>query len=86
VHFKIPTQAQLLSVPANTLLFRAQGMQVALVKDGKVHLQHVTIGKDNGKTVEIASGVQASDTIVLNPSDSISEGQSVQIKAAAGAQ
>jgi RND family efflux transporter MFP subunit len=86
VHFKIPTQAQLLSVPANTLLFRAQGMQVALVKDGKVHLQHVTIGKDNGKTVEIASGVQASDKIVLNPSDSISEGQSVQIKAAAGAQ
>jgi RND family efflux transporter MFP subunit len=86
VHFKIPVQAQMLSVPSNALLFRAQGMQVAIVKDGKVHLQHVTIGKDNGKTVEIAAGVNANDMIVLDPSDSISEGQQVQVKTAAGAQ
>ncbi len=86
VHFKIPTQAQLLSIPANAVLFRAQGMQVAIVKDGKVHLQHVTIGKDNGKTLEIASGVQAGDTIIVDPSDSISEGQPVQLKTTAGAQ
>ncbi|WP_263379773.1 efflux RND transporter periplasmic adaptor subunit [Granulicella paludicola] len=86
VHFKIPTQAQLLSIPANAVLFRSQGMQVAVVKDGKVHLQHVTIGKDNGKTLEIASGVQASDTIIVDPSDSIAEGAPVQIKtSAAGA-
>jgi RND family efflux transporter MFP subunit len=83
VHFKIPTQAQLLSIPANAVLFRSQGMQVAVVKDGKVHLQHVTIGKDNGKTLEIASGVQASDTIIVDPSDSIAEGAPVQIKTSA---
>jgi RND family efflux transporter MFP subunit len=77
VHFKIPTQSRMLSVPSNTLIFRAQGLQIALVRDGKVHLQRVTIGKDNGKSVQISTGLSASDVIILDPSDSIAEGQSV---------
>ena len=80
VHFHVPQQMRRLSVPANTLLFRAQGLQVGLVRDGKVHLQSVTIGKDNGSSLEIASGLKASDQIILDPSDSLSEGQPVQIQ------
>jgi RND family efflux transporter MFP subunit len=79
VHFKIPVQSQRYSVPSNALIFRSEGMQVALVRDGKVHLQRVTIAKDNGKSVEIATGLSSSDAIILNPSDSISEGQQVTV-------
>ena len=79
VHFKIPQQIRRLSVPANTLLFRAQGLQVAIVRDGKVHLQSVVIGKDNGTTLEIATGISQNDELVLDPSDSITEGQPVRV-------
>jgi RND family efflux transporter MFP subunit len=79
VHFKIPQQARMLSVPSNTLLFRAQGLQVAIARNGKVHLQTVVIGKDNGATVEIASGLSAGDQVILDPSDSITEGQHVDV-------
>ena len=78
-HFKIPQQVRRLSVPANALLFRAEGLQVGVVRNGHVHLQRVTIGKDNGSTLEIATGLTAEDEIVLDPSDSLTEGQQVQI-------
>jgi RND family efflux transporter MFP subunit len=79
VHFKVPQQIRQLSVPSNTLLFRSEGMQVGIVRDGHVHLQHVLIGKDDGKSVEIASGLSANDQVILDPSDSLSEGQAVKI-------
>jgi RND family efflux transporter MFP subunit len=79
VHFKLPQQALQFSLPSNALIFRAQGMQVGTVKDGKVHLQRITIGKDNGASVEIASGVSGSDQVILDPSDSLTEGQTVKV-------
>jgi len=79
VHFKIPQQVRRLSVPADALLFRAQGLQVGVVRDGHVHLQHITIGKDNGSTLEVATGLTADDEIVLAPSDSLTEGQQVNV-------
>jgi RND family efflux transporter MFP subunit len=82
VHFKVPDHMTSLTVPANTLLFRSQGLQVAVVQNGKVHLQRVTIGKDSGATVEIANGLQPSDQVIVDPSDSIAEGQEVRITAA----
>ena len=64
----------------NAMLFRAQGPQVAVVdKDGKVHLRPITIGRDFGATLEILGGIEASDQIVINPSDSLEEGQQVHI-------
>lgn len=79
VHFKIPQKAQMLSVPANTLLFRAQGLQVGVVRDGRVHLQSVTVGKDNGSSLEIATGLTAQDDVIVDPSDSLAEGERVQV-------
>jgi RND family efflux transporter MFP subunit len=79
VHFKIPQTQRMLSIPSNTLLFRSQGLQVGIVRGGKVHLQSVTIGKDDGKVVEIASGLAPNDQVILDPSDSLSEGQAVQV-------
>ena len=79
VHFKVPQHVTSLTIPSNTLLFRSQGLQVATVVGDKVHLVPVKIGNDMGATVEIASGLQASDKVIVDPSDSIAEGQTVHI-------
>jgi RND family efflux transporter MFP subunit len=79
VHFKIPVQSRELSIPSDALIFRAQGLQVGIVRDGHVHLQTITIGKDSGKTVEVATGLTSNDKVILSPSDSLAEGQPVNV-------
>jgi RND family efflux transporter MFP subunit len=79
VHFKIPVQSREFSIPSDALLFRAQGLQVGIVRNGHVHLQSITIGKDNGKSVEVATGLSPGDKVILSPSDSLAEGQPVNI-------
>ena len=80
VHFAVPIQTVRISVPVNALLFRGEGPRVAVVgPDQKVHLKAVTIGRDFGTTVEILTGVEAGDQIVLNPADSLEDGQQVRI-------
>ena len=67
-------------VPANVLLFRAEGLQLALIDaQQRVHLQHVTIGRDFGSTVEIIEGLADGDRVVLSPPDSLYEGQQVKV-------
>jgi RND family efflux transporter MFP subunit len=79
VHFKVPEHAATLMIPSNTLLFRAEGLRVGVVRNGRVQLVPVKIGKDEGANVEIASGLTTSDAVILNPSDSLVSGQQVQI-------
>ncbi len=70
--------AKTLTVPVNALLFRAEGPRAAVVgPDNKVRLQEVKIGQDFGSTLEIVSGIQAGDRIVLNPPDSLVDGVEV---------
>lgn len=85
VHFKVPAAAANLTIPSNTLLFRAQGMQVAVVRDGKAQLVPVKISQDHGATVEIASGLSPQDALILDPSDSLQSGQPVKVVKDAGA-
>lgn len=81
VQFHLKMAASPLVLPANTLLFRSEGTQVAIVKaGGKVHLQKVVLDRDLGTNVEIASGVEAGDAVIVNPSDSIAEGDSVVVE------
>lgn len=76
-----------LTLPANTLLFREEGPRVGVVKaDGRVELRAVRLGRDFGRTVEISSGVTASDSVILNPSDSLADGAVVRIAREAGAE
>jgi RND family efflux transporter MFP subunit len=68
-------------VPASALLFRASGPQVALIgSDGKVKFQNVTIARDNGNFVELASGLSAGDMVALNISSQIADGDKVTVK------
>jgi RND family efflux transporter MFP subunit len=79
VHFKLPQTVRSVVIPSNTLLFRSEGLRVALVRDGRVQLASVKIGRDYGSAVEVISGLQASDTVVLDPADSLLSGASVRI-------
>jgi membrane fusion protein, multidrug efflux system len=85
VHFAVKVATPSLSVPVNTLLFRAEGPRAAVVgSDGKVHLKPVTIGKDYGTEIEILNGLDSSESIILNPSDSLEDGQTVNVAKGVG--
>jgi multidrug efflux system membrane fusion protein len=87
VRFAVNVTIPRLSVPVNALLFRAEGTRAAIVgSNGKIHLQPVVIGRDYGTDVEIIGGLQPTDTIVLNPPDSLEEGQQVNVGTAPGGQ
>jgi RND family efflux transporter MFP subunit len=79
VHLAVPTQASTFLIPVNTLIFRSEGLHVGIVKDGKVALTAVTPGHDFGNQIEIVFGLKPHDQIIINPPDSIVEGQAVQI-------
>jgi len=69
-----------LSLSDNALIFRAQGMQVAVVdSNNTVHLRSLKLGRDFGKTVEVLNGLSAGERVVLNPPDAIAEGMTVHI-------
>jgi RND family efflux transporter MFP subunit len=86
VHFAVPIQITRMSVPVNTILFRPEGPRVAVVgPDRKVHLKAISIGRDFGTKIEILGGLDANDQIVLNPADSLEEGQEVNVKTGSGA-
>ena len=78
----IDANTQQLVLPTNTLLFRPEGTRVALVdKDGRVHLKSVKLGTDFGESVEVLSGLDASDQVVVNPADSLADGDVVTLAA-----
>ena len=79
VHFAVPKQSSTFLLPVNALLFRTEGLKVAVVKGGKVVLTTVTPGHDFGNDIEIVSGLKTDDQVIINPADSIVAGQQVQI-------
>jgi len=83
VHLKLPepthAASQALTIPANTLLFRSEGLRVGVVRNGRAELVPITIGRDFGSTVEIVAGLQPADQVIVNPSDSLMSGNPVQV-------
>src|SRR6266481_1652215 len=87
VHFAVPIQITRISIPVNALLFRPEGPRVAVVgADHKVHMKAISIGRDFGTKVEILGGLGPDDQIVVNPADSLEDGQEVNITTGVGAQ
>ena len=68
-----------LTVPANAILFRSEGLQAAVVREDKAKLVSITIGRDFGSTLEVTSGLSKGDRVILNPSDSLISGTPVRI-------
>jgi RND family efflux transporter MFP subunit len=80
VHFSVDSNANKVTVPINAMLFRAEGARVAVVgADGKVRLRPVSIGRDYGATLEILDGLSLDEQLIVNPSDSLAEGQQVRV-------
>jgi multidrug efflux system membrane fusion protein len=80
VHFATGTSVPRITIPVNAMLFRAEGPRVAVVdKDSKVRLHPISIGRDFGATLEVLGGLEVSDQIIINPSDSLEEGQQVHV-------
>ena len=86
VHFKLPASAESLRLPANTVLFRSAGLQVATVDEqDHVKLKSVVQGRDFGSTIEILSGIGPEDKVIVNPPDSLTDGVAVRIAPPAAA-
>jgi RND family efflux transporter MFP subunit len=77
VHFHLPAIGNTVTIPSNTLLFRAEGLRVGVVRGDRVQLVPVTIGHDFGNSVEIISGLTPADEVILDPSDSLASGTEV---------
>jgi RND family efflux transporter MFP subunit len=81
VHFKTPSAGPTFIVPASALIFRKEGLRVGTVINGNVaHLAPVVIGEDDGATVQIVSGLNASDKVIQDPPDSLIEGEKVFVE------
>src|SRR5437868_5138046 len=84
VHFEIPTDANLVTIPSTALVTGNQGTQVAtLDRDNKVVLKNVQLGRDVGDSVEVIAGLSQSDRIVNNPPETLAAGDTVRVVAAA---
>ncbi|MGD0907130.1 MAG: efflux RND transporter periplasmic adaptor subunit [Candidatus Acidiferrales bacterium] len=80
VHLKLPSPSTTYTIPVNATIFKSQGMQVATVKDGKtISLIPIAPGRDFGTDIEVLSGLRADDSVVINPPDSLTNGQQVQL-------
>jgi len=80
LHFKAANSAPKLTIPVNAMLFRQEGPRVAVVgPDSKIHLRPIAIGRDYGASLEVLEGVTVEDRIVINPADSLQDGQMVRV-------
>jgi RND family efflux transporter MFP subunit len=81
VHLQVKVAASRVQVPVNALLFRSEGLRAVVVDaNHKTHLRQLTIGRDYGTTLEVLQGLEPTDWIVVNPADSLDDGQDVRVK------
>lgn len=80
VHLKVPTDIPSYILPVSALIFRAQGLQAAVVgNDNRAKLVSITLGRDFGATVEVVSGITDADRVIVSPPDSLIDGEEVKI-------
>jgi RND family efflux transporter MFP subunit len=80
VHLKLPTAASTFILPVNTLLFRAEGLRIAAVGENqKVELKQITLGHDFGGEVEVIAGLKGGESVIVNPPDSVVNGETVRV-------
>jgi RND family efflux transporter MFP subunit len=79
VHFELPDHVHSVTIPSNTLLFRSEGLRVGVVRNGVAQLVPITIGRDYGGSVEVLTGLQPTDQVIVNPSDALVSGTAVRL-------
>jgi RND family efflux transporter MFP subunit len=82
VHFKLPVSEPAITVAANTLLFRSEGLRVAIVDaGGRVTLRPIKVGRDFGTTVEVVDGLRPGEQVIINPPAAVQTGDTVRVAA-----
>ena len=82
VHLKLPSDVPSYILPVNTFIFRAQGLQVAVVRNNNTaKLVAITLGRDFGADAEVVSGLTGQESVIVSPPDSIIDGEQVKIAA-----
>jgi RND family efflux transporter MFP subunit len=81
VELRVPRKTPSFLVPADATIFNQSGMQVAVVKDGTVHIHKVSVRRDLGTQVEVDDGVEPGDLVIINPPIALSEGSKVRARA-----
>lgn len=84
LHLSLPGPVRSVTIPSDTLLFRKEGLNVVVVRDGHAVLTPIAIGRDYGDHVEVLSGLKPGDPVILDPSDSLLSGDAVRLAAEAG--
>jgi RND family efflux transporter MFP subunit len=85
VHLRLPgSQSHGLTIPANTILFRSEGLRVGVVRNGHAQLIPITVGRDYGNELEVVSGLTLRDQLIANPADSLISGEPVRIAGSEG--
>jgi len=80
VHLKLPGQANAVTVPVSATLFRAEGLNVAAVRNGHATLLPIVVGRDYGNELEVVSGLRPEEELIVNPPDALVNGQAVQVE------
>lgn len=79
VHLKLPTPATTVVIPVTSLIFRSEGLRVAVVRNGHAVMIPITLGRDFGTQVEVVSGLDPDEKVVISPPDSLVDGQEVRV-------
>jgi RND family efflux transporter MFP subunit len=85
IELRVPRRTPSLSVPADAIIFNRNGMQVAVVKNGKAEIRKVNVKRDLGTRVEVDSGIKAGEQVILNPPVTLADGSKVQPRPEAAA-
>ena len=80
IELHIPRKTPSILVPADAIIFNAEGPQVATVEDGVVHIRKVSVARDLGKEIEVHDGVKQGDQVILNPPVDLVDGKKVHIR------
>jgi len=79
VHFQLPNATRALILPVSALIFRSHGMQAGVLENGHAVLKTITIGRDFGNEVEVVAGLDPTDSVIINPPDSLVSGELVRV-------
>jgi hypothetical protein len=79
VHLKLPSATSTVIIPVTSLIFRSEGLRVAVVRQGRAVMLPITLRRDFGTEVEVASGLEGSEAVITNPPDSLVDGEEVRV-------
>ena len=85
VELRMPRKTPSFLIPAEALIFNRNGLQAAVVKEGKAEIRNVKVTRDLGTRVEVDAGLKASERVILNPPVNLIDGAKVQSRADATA-